>query len=371
MATKPSPSWPPFRPETPDQRSNSFQSYFSFAESFNEPRYLFPDAATGLPAPSHVERDPDRLLLDSALRLVQLVEPSFRVSPLPPTATLAIARYFGKKRFSRRRAIARANRGGTAFDRPRPISTVNGRARFGNRAGSYLSCQLRIRCARHRCCNYFAVRSVNTPATDSRSIRGVNLSKALASARHSEYHLNALSVAAYTRLRSRVNAGRGIGRRRRWRGPVVPRQLRRTPRTPIDARSSASRGPTTRSSFARWIDLRAGEGVVFFHGQRRPTFFGRKTIGSGPGRGSRDESVGDIDWRATGAARSVGPSVVSLRVARMFLGRWIGGRALMHIQRHSQLLRHRRERTTPAFPTHPLVTPIRRSRERDGTKTRR
>lgn len=44
----------------------------------------------------------------------------------------------------------------------------------------------------------------------------------------------------------------------------------------------------------------------------------------------------------------------------------------MHIQRHSQLLRHRRERTTtPAFPTHPLGTPIRRSRERDGTKTRR
>lgn len=60
----------------------------------------------------------------------------------------------------------------------------------------------------------------------------------------------------------------------------MPRQLRRTPRTSIDARSSVSRGPTTRSSFARWIDLRAGEGVVFFHGQRRPTFFGRKTIGS-------------------------------------------------------------------------------------------
>lgn len=32
----------------------------------------------------------------------------------------------------------------------------------------------------------------------------------------------------------------------------------------------------------------------------------------------------------------------------------------MHIQRHSQLLRHRRERTTPAPPAHPLA-PIRRS----------
>jgi hypothetical protein len=47
-----------FVPETPDQRSNSFQSCFSFAESFNEPRYLFPDAApTGLPEPNHVRRD--------------------------------------------------------------------------------------------------------------------------------------------------------------------------------------------------------------------------------------------------------------------------------------------------------------------------
>lgn len=35
----------------------------------------------------------------------------------------------------------------------------------------------------------------------------------------------------------------------------------------------------------------------------------------------------------------------------------------MHIQRHSQLLRHRRERTTPASPAHPLGTPYPRERE--------
>ena len=219
-----------FSSQTPDQRSNSFQSYFSFAESFNEPRYLFHDAPIGLPDPSHVRRDP--IVFPSMARCVSSnAEPSFRVSPLPPTATLGIARYFGKTFLapsrdrlgeSRRNAV-----GSTARD-----STVNGRARFGNRAGSYLSSQLRIRCARHRC-DYFAARSVNTPATDSRSIRGVNLSKALASARHSEYHLNALSVAAYTRLRSRVNDGRGIGRRWRWRGPrcradFVARRKRRS-----------------------------------------------------------------------------------------------------------------------------------------------
>lgn len=202
-----------FSSQTPDQRSNSIRSYFSFAESFNEPRYLFPDAPTGLPGAQATFRLP----FDRALHLVE------RRAEFPRLSTTS-DRNLGNCALLRKdvcRVVARSLRRVAperrSIERARD-STVNGRARFGNRAGSYLSSQLRIRCARHRC-NYFAARPVNTPATDSRSIRGVNLSKALASARHSEYHLNALSVAAYTRLRSRVNAGRGIGRRRRWRGP--------------------------------------------------------------------------------------------------------------------------------------------------------
>lgn len=363
MATKPSPSWPPFRPRNSGSTVELLPIVFFFRRKFQRAALPFPGRGH---RPSRAKPELP-LLVDGAPHLVQR-RPEFpRLSAACDRNLLAIARYFGKKRFSRRRSIARANR---SIDR-QPISTVNGRARFGNRAGSYLSCQLRVRCARHRC-NYFAARSVNTPATDSRSIRGVNLSKALASARHSEYHLNALSVAAYTRLRSRVNAdveesdvvGDGGARRA---APTWSRAANADRRSIVRFSRTNDEIVETRDGST----YGAGEGVVFFHGQRRPTFFGRKTIGSAPGRGSRDESVGDIDWRATGAARSVGPSVVSLRVARMFLGRWIGGRALMHIQRHSRLLRRRRERTTPAFPTHPLGTPIRRSRERDGTKTRR
>lgn len=40
----------------------------------------------------------------------------------------------------------------------------------------------------------------------------------------------------------------------------------------------------------------------------------------------------------------------------------------MHIQRHSQLLRHRRERTTPAAPAHPLGTPYPSLREKEKTR---
>lgn len=198
---------------------------------------------------------------------------------------MAIARYFGRKRFSRRGAIARASRVVTAFDRPRAAyPRVSGRARFGNRAGSYLSCQLRVRCARHRC-NYFAARSVNTPATDSRSIRGVNLSKALASARHSEYHLNALSVAAYTRLRSRVNAGRGIGRRRRWRGPscranfVARRERRSTLDRPFLAdqrRDRRSQDGSTYEPEKAWYFSTGRGGRRFLVGRRSALCSGQR-----------------------------------------------------------------------------------------------
>lgn len=40
----------------------------------------------------------------------------------------------------------------------------------------------------------------------------------------------------------------------------------------------------------------------------------------------------------------------------------------MHIQRHSQLLRHRRERTTPAPPAHPLGSPYPSLREKEKTR---
>lgn len=272
MATKPSPSWPPFRPklringQTPSDRIFLSPKVLTSRVAFSPTR---PPAF-----PSQADR-PTRsaTVFPSIARCISSnAEPSFRVSALPPTATLEIARYFGETFVAPSRdRLGESRRNGVGSNAR--DSTVNGRARFGNRAGSYLSSQLRIRCARHRC-NYFAARSVNTPATDSRSIRGVNLSKALASARHSEYHLNALSVAAYTRLRSRVNAGRGIGRRRRWRGPscranfVARRKRRSTLDRPLLADQQRDRRSQDGSTFAsrgrRGIFPRAEAAEVFW-----------------------------------------------------------------------------------------------------------
>jgi hypothetical protein len=96
MATKPSPSWPPFRPKLRINGQTPSDRIFLSPKVLTSPVAFSPTRPPAFPSQADRPTRSATVFPSIARCISSNAEPSFRVSALPPTATLEIARYFGE-----------------------------------------------------------------------------------------------------------------------------------------------------------------------------------------------------------------------------------------------------------------------------------